>query len=689
MAPNKHSKNGTTHKIREQLGFTDEKKWKRFSSRRLELIDKFQLSQFKASEQDLNIKQIANILRTEFGYPVTCSMEFEKLVTAAIQSVRRNRKRSKKKSYMLHGAKNMSYSTSEEEPESRATSRITSPVGTLSQSHSQPAASVSPLSNMSTGSAMTQGSLPVHMPVPVPVQVQAPMSMSMPMPMPMPMPMHVPVPISLQQQQQPPPQQQPQQQQNDPMRFVRSTTPLPDHKFQRLLSPLSSSRPPRPMSNPQRVLPPMAQSSSAPAAQKYDDIIKNIVADLVHNIVPLAEQANRDNNGLALKLSTFDPNNPVKSEHPPSIDQEPAHGGLPYFLREKLLLQIQKSKTCLEIATSQGSMELYANLETLGEMAIRTSIAFLVERFFSNMLSMSMEYISRKSSSDENLANLALKLMSPAVRINLANMPMHEVQIKTLYLLVGGIVKDFGFDPCLYPLSEAIHHLIMTQYPLVTNNSNNNNNNGQAMSDNSSESSHLVNPIPTSASQRATLLSTLPMKPESANQDINKKVYIKYRDNEHVFTFHQLSNGTPTIIEIMENCKSLFNIVNSDFSLGLFFNGSIINDDILSRLFNDLSNNEIHLEIRQTDQAVPKLSDTGITTGSIVPSIPIPTRPNSVKALDDIIGRMGKNGLPSQNEQMVPPPPPTIITPSNYSNNSSRERFPNNTLPQPVYQPLL
>ena len=139
----------------------------------------------------------------------------------------------------------------------------------------------------------------------------------------------------------------------------------------------------------------------------------------------------------------------------------------------------------------------------------------------------------------------------------------------------------------------------------------------------------------------------------------------------------------------MENCKSLFNIVNSDFSLGLFFNGSIINDDILSRLFNDLSNNEIHLEIRQTDQAVPKLSDTGITTGSIVPSIPIPTRPNSVKALDDIIGRMGKNGLPSQNEQMVPPPPPTIITPSNYSNNSSRERFPNNTLPQPVYQPLL
>ncbi|EDZ71508.1 YIL056Wp-like protein, partial [Saccharomyces cerevisiae AWRI1631] len=94
---NKFSGNGATHKIRELLNFNDEKKWKQFSSRRLELIDKFQLSQYKASEQDQNIKQIATILRTEFGYPVSCSKEFEKLVTAAVQSVRRNRKRSKKR----------------------------------------------------------------------------------------------------------------------------------------------------------------------------------------------------------------------------------------------------------------------------------------------------------------------------------------------------------------------------------------------------------------------------------------------------------------------------------------------------------------------------------------------------------------------------------------------------------------
>ena len=88
---------GTTHKIRQILNFTDEKRWKQFSSRRLELIDKFGLSERKASEQDDNIKQIANMLREEFKYPMDSINEFEKLVTAAVQSVRRNRKRSKKK----------------------------------------------------------------------------------------------------------------------------------------------------------------------------------------------------------------------------------------------------------------------------------------------------------------------------------------------------------------------------------------------------------------------------------------------------------------------------------------------------------------------------------------------------------------------------------------------------------------
>lgn len=694
MAPNKHSKNGTTHRIREQLNFVDEKKWKRFSSRRLELIDKFQLSQFKASEQDLNIKQIANILRTEFGYPVTYSGEFEKLVTAAIQSVRRNRKRSKKKSFMVNG--NASYSTSDEDP----VSRMASPIGVALQPPMSPvpisAAAAAAAANAATAAAL-QPLAPNNMGIGM--GGPCPPTMAQQSALPVHVPVHVPVPVSLQQQQQlqlqqPAPVQGtqalslPQPQQNDPsMRFARATTPLHDTKFGRMISPLSAASPPsRPLSNQVRVLPPPSVTSGTHSngrAEKYDDLIKSLITDLVNNTVPLHEQAMKDNNGLAMRLSEFGNNN-VDANKP----QDPTPSGMPFFLREKIILLIQKSKSCAELANTQGSMELYSNLVTLGEMAIRSSVAFLVERFFSNMLSISMEYISKKSMSDENMANLCLKLFSPAVRTNLSNMPMYEVQIKTLWLVSGAIVKDFGFDPCLYPLSEAIHHLIMTQYPLTNQNNSNN-----TVSE-SEDIKPIIFPIPTTSSQRTTLLSTLPMKPEHANEDINKKVIINYRDNEHVFTFHQLSNGTPTVTEIMENSKSLFNIVTSTLPLGLFYEGNLVTDDLLNRLFSDFTTPEIRLQIMQTNHAIPKLTEAVQSMGSIVPSIPMPKRPNSVKALDDIIGRMSQSKIRADG---VTPPPQSASVPNTFgksqanelNNSNSNGTFSNKTLPQPVYQPIL
>lgn len=84
---------GMTQLIRQKLNFTDETLWKRFSARRLELIDVLSLSEKKASEQDQNIRQVANQLRTEYSYPDESLPDFEKLLRAGIQSVRRNRKR--------------------------------------------------------------------------------------------------------------------------------------------------------------------------------------------------------------------------------------------------------------------------------------------------------------------------------------------------------------------------------------------------------------------------------------------------------------------------------------------------------------------------------------------------------------------------------------------------------------------
>lgn len=85
---------GVTHAIREKLNFLDERRWKKFSARRLELIDTLDLSSKKASEQELAIHNVAEALRIEFNYSSDYFEEFDKLVRAAIQSVRRNRKRS-------------------------------------------------------------------------------------------------------------------------------------------------------------------------------------------------------------------------------------------------------------------------------------------------------------------------------------------------------------------------------------------------------------------------------------------------------------------------------------------------------------------------------------------------------------------------------------------------------------------
>lgn len=91
-----NKKLGVTHAIREKLNFHDERLWKRFSARRLELIDTLDLSSRKASEQELEIRRVSEMLRLEFDYPASYTSDFNKLVRAAIQSVRRNRKRSSK-----------------------------------------------------------------------------------------------------------------------------------------------------------------------------------------------------------------------------------------------------------------------------------------------------------------------------------------------------------------------------------------------------------------------------------------------------------------------------------------------------------------------------------------------------------------------------------------------------------------
>ncbi|GME85106.1 unnamed protein product [Ambrosiozyma monospora] len=91
------SSSGATGRIREKLHFDDEILWKKFSSRRLQLVESLSLSSKKASEQDHEISICARTLMSEFNFDESKLAEFDKLVRLAIQSVRRNKKRSEKR----------------------------------------------------------------------------------------------------------------------------------------------------------------------------------------------------------------------------------------------------------------------------------------------------------------------------------------------------------------------------------------------------------------------------------------------------------------------------------------------------------------------------------------------------------------------------------------------------------------
>lgn len=84
----------TTQLLRAKLGFRDDMLWKRFCARRLELIHSLSLSSRKASEQEEPVHFVARKLCSEYGYnPEGVLPDFEKLVRAGIQSVRRNQRR--------------------------------------------------------------------------------------------------------------------------------------------------------------------------------------------------------------------------------------------------------------------------------------------------------------------------------------------------------------------------------------------------------------------------------------------------------------------------------------------------------------------------------------------------------------------------------------------------------------------
>lgn len=128
---------GVTARIRQRLEFHDEARWKRFLARRLRLIEEHGLYARKASDQDAEVNRTARILQDEFGIPESHLDDVDRLVRAAIQSIRRNRKR------LLKGREGLRVREYEQHPESEDTYLRTSSRSSLRDERGPPKAECS------------------------------------------------------------------------------------------------------------------------------------------------------------------------------------------------------------------------------------------------------------------------------------------------------------------------------------------------------------------------------------------------------------------------------------------------------------------------------------------------------------------------------------------------------------------
>ncbi|KAL3232928.1 hypothetical protein RNJ44_04844 [Nakaseomyces bracarensis] len=403
---------GTTHKIREQLDFTDEIKWKQFSSRRLELIDKFELSKHKASEQDDNIKQIANMLRIEFEFPVEATQGFEKLVTAAVQSVRRNRKRSKKKT-----------------PSSSTTKKVRKPMtptGTRSQSENvsgrsrsnSSSSSSSSISSVSTAVATNSNGGSNHT-----------------------------------------------TQNGD----AQSVPPPTQGQISRVNTPTSIASPPSTISLPYH------HSVLSPPNNSFQNAVQNI-------LLPLPTSLKKSN-----LLSNSNESQQPKPQKP-ATDEDVAKSIisdliiLPVIHNKAFIELVKNSETCKSIVSKSDSQNTstsspstavtffatFANIEILGEMAIKFSISFSVENNYSQKfadIASTKEYITLKTFQQESLTSLAKNLFNKFnINANTFKQQDSPYISKLLFIIIGCLVKDHGFNETLTALNPLLEELTLSQF---------------------------------------------------------------------------------------------------------------------------------------------------------------------------------------------------------------------------------
>ncbi len=479
---------GFTRAIRSKLNFTNDSQWKKFSARRLELIDSMALSTKKASEQDEEIKNVANTLRIEFGFPDDALEDFDKLVKAAIQSARRNRKRLNKNKNQADPVKDKQ--SSKKTPRTRSRS------------------------NGTRANSTTTGNDDMDIDEPLPSQ-QVPTS-----------PCHSGSSSRTREKKK--------------HRFVVYTsdnngTDARLSADENLSDIVVSQKRRRAHSKSHTYTPSRFSDNSS-----IDDTNMNVNSTQKHS-VPIGSLVNnkfpvRQSLPSISSLTVETPTTRIQSS------------------KQKLLLYLRRSRSC-------ASPEKLAseNLGFLGSSAISATVAFVMERYFSNLAPFSIEKLRSKLVSDASLSaivrNLNLLPTNPTIECN-----DHKLTAKYFRFLIGSCIRDFGFDNVIFALSDIFHEILNEEYP----------------------------------PSKLALLSApeVPQPPQNNEQtpmiSVIKPVTLKFMSQVLHFTYAPLNSPPPTIHELIENGKTAFHILSDSKVLrlrDLIRNEVVYTDTQLEQLF--------------------------------------------------------------------------------------------------------
>ncbi|VEU20672.1 DEKNAAC101524 [Brettanomyces naardenensis] len=509
--PRYNSSNGATSIIRRRLHFNDEALWKKFTTRRLQLVETLSLSSKKASEQDDQINICARTLMAEFGFPESTLAEFVKLVRLAIQSVRRNKKRSEK----------------------RLASKL-----------------------IQAEQRKRRRSVEEH---------------------------------------------------NEGTNFLSSimyeeNTPTTHHHTYSHDSSSSSS----PITSP---------AITAPSTNKPDDPSVSRLA-----INSLVSPALHDPDRL------------------PSIRKLNAN---PEFAdaAQKILLLIKRSKTCYEFSCTSGlqaggstSYQTYELLEEMGSYCVSSAVLFTLEKWFDHLLLDSASYIKLRLKSDLTLSLVVKNLDSNSVEVNRLS---DYVASQLFKKLIGGCVKDFGFDSVLYPLCDIFRGVILKDYPLLSKESKMHRwlteqqqqlprpLQQQPPSQPSIGKSpfSLTNEMSVAASKSLTATGLPPILTASRIGFSSRlpplghkytTVIIKFNEQELKFIYSSHSNAPPTLLELITNSRTAFGIADHSRPLRIkeHLSGAAINSDFeLEKLFrSDNDHIELELVFASSDHGYLKLN---------------------------------------------------------------------------------